>query len=205
MELFDFDPFVNGVCLLDIAGTEYDEFHGFAKDHAVGTVGYCFGFALVCDGESFLYDAGFHGGVEWGEAVVYVNVYSALFCQCSDFVEQGREILSGHGAHVEGCPAFWRGDVRCLFAPVYDGVEGGVRGREGMVEVFFVGLEFAVYGEHVVEKGDEFVIGVDACPRAAVRGFARGCDADFDRAFVGVYHVEQSGFANNAIAHVGFF
>ena len=205
MKLFDFDPFVDGVRLLNIAGTEYDEFHGFAKDHAIGAVGYGFGFAFVCDGESFLHYAGFHRGVEWGEAVVDIDVDFAFFGQCSDFVEQGREILSGHGAHVEGCPAFWRGDVRCLFTPVYDGVERGVWGCEGVVEVFFVGLELAVYGEHVVEKWDEFVIGVDACSRAAVRGFSRGCDADFDRAFVGVYHVEQGRFANNAVAHVGFF
>ena len=205
MELLDFDPFVNGVRLLDIAGAEHDEFHGFAKDHAVGAISDSFGFALVCDGEGFLHDARFHRGVEWGEAVVYIDVYPAFFGQCSDFVEQGREILSGHGAHVEGCPAFWRGDVRCLFSPVYDGVERGVWGCEGVVEVFFVGFKFAVYGEHVVEKGDEFVIGVDACSRAAVRGFSRGCDADFDRAFVGVYHVEQGRFANNAVAHVGFF
>ena len=87
VELFDFDPFVNGVRLLDIAGTEYDEFHGFAKDHAIGAVGYGFGFALICDGEGFLHDAGFYRGVEWGEAVVYIDMYLAFFCQCSDFVE----------------------------------------------------------------------------------------------------------------------
>ena len=78
-------------------------------------------------------------------------------------------------------------------------------GGEGVVEVFLIGFKFAVYGEHVVEEGDEFVIGVDTCSRTAVRGFSRGCDADFDRAFVGVYHVEQGRFANNAVAHIGFF
>lgn len=88
---------------------------------------------------------------------------------------------------------------------MYDGVERGVWGREGVVEIFLIGFKFAVYGEHVVEEGDEFVIGIDARSRAAVRGFSRGCDADFDRAFVGVYHVEQGRFANNAVAHVGFF
>ena len=153
MELFDFDPFVDGVCLLNIAGTEYDEFHGFAKDHAIGAISDSFGFVLVCDSEGFLHDAGFYRGMEWGEAVVDIDVDSAFFGQCSNFVEQGREILSGHGTHVEGCPTFWRGDVRRLFASVYDGVERGVWGREGIVEIFFVGLEFAVYGEHVVENG----------------------------------------------------
>ena len=87
VELFDFDPFVNGVCLLDIAGAEHDEFHGFAKDHAVGAVGYGFGIALVCDGEGFLHDARFYRGVEWGEAIVYVDVYPAFFGQCSDYAE----------------------------------------------------------------------------------------------------------------------
>ena len=135
-------------------GAEYDEFHGFAKDHAVRAVGYGFGFVLVCDGEGFLHDAGFHRGCGVGRGPSYISTCTPrFFGECSDFVEQGREVLSGHGAHVEGCPAFWRGDVRGLFASVYDGVERGVVGREGMVEIFFVGLEFAVYGEHVVEEG----------------------------------------------------
>ena len=188
-----------------LPGPEYDEFHGFAKDHAIGAISYGFGFALVCDGEGFLHDAGFHRGVEWSEAIVDIDMDSAFFGECSDSVEQGCEVLSGHGAHVECCPTFWCGDVRCLFTPVYDGVEGGVWGSKGVVEVFLIGLKFAVYVEHVVEEGDEYMIGVDACSRAAVRGFSRGCDADFDRAFVGVYHVEQGRFANNAVAHVGFF
>ena len=171
-QLFDRNPFVECMSLLDTAGTENDFVLEFCKDAAVGSEGNGFGFGpsgqsqrLLDEGRIGFDPEGFGPAVDREGQSVRLGGLACSF-------QQRFDIDVGHRSGVDSAFGASGGDIDGSRIVLHRDIPTECGGLESAVFVGGFGFRQFVDGFHFVEKGDQGEIGIDPFAGAGVSGAA---------------------------------